>query len=293
MTAMMISDNFQKFVKLALKEDFDPLGDITTNAIFDDKDANHIVVLNVQSRSQTGIMSGSKFAKYVFENLTAKDEYIEIDFAMNDGERFKINSTLATIKGPIHLLLKGERLFLNLLQRATSIATHTNQFIEKVKNTKVKILDTRKTTPCMRELEKTSVKDGGGFNHRFNLSTGILIKDNHIALAGSIEKAIQKAKMNRPYLTQIEIEVDSLDQFKKALLERVDVILLDNFCVKDLREAVKINGEQFKGECLLEASGGVNLNNVLEIAETGVDYISIGSLTQSPPLIDIGLDCLV
>jgi nicotinate-nucleotide pyrophosphorylase (carboxylating) len=282
---------FHELIELAIREDCEPLGDTTTDSIFDGQNKNQIAQLVVCSRSHPGIMSGTKFAKYVFHYLTNTFSIppIILDFKFQDGDFFQANTQLVSLQGPIHILLKGERLFLNLLQSSISIATYTNQFVKLTQGYKAKILDTRKTTPGLRELEKAAVKDGGGFNHRFNLSTGILIKDNHIALAGGIKNAIEKAKANKPYLTQIEVEVDSLEQMKIALELGVDVILLDNFDLQDLHKAVEITQKK----CLLEASGGVNLNNVRKIAETGVDFISVGSITQSPPPIDIGLDSLI
>ncbi len=273
-------DIFDQLIKLALREDLEPFGDLTSNPLFDSE--NNCKLL-VKSRKEAGIMSGSIFSKRVFEIL---DHTVEIEFLKKDGESFQQNETLATLKGNTRSILNGERLFLNLLQRAISIASYTKQFVDQTTGTSAKILDTRKTTPGLRLLEKAAVCDGGGSNHRFNLSTGILIKDNHIAVAGGVSQAIQTLRKQCSHLMKIEIEVDTLEQLKEALNEKVEVVLLDNFSLDKLKEAVKLTNKK----CLLEASGGVNLNTVKNIADTGVDYISVGTITQSPPQIDIGLD---
>jgi nicotinate-nucleotide pyrophosphorylase (carboxylating) len=276
-----LSENYLQFLKLALAEDLEPCGDVTTNAIFGTQNPQSKLI--VTARNQGGIMSGSEFCKQVYAFV---DPNVKVKFLVNDKESFAAHSQLVALEGPAKSLLIGERLFLNLLQRAISIASYTKQFADKIKHTKAKVLDTRKTTPGIRLLEKAAVKDGGGKNHRFNLATGVLIKDNHIALAGGIKNAITLAKQGAPYLNKIEIEVDSIEQLKEVLELGVDLVLLDNFAIGSLKEAVQITN----GKIPLEASGGVNLNTIKEIAETGVDYISVGSLTQSPPLIDIGLD---
>ncbi len=272
--------NFGDLLRLALAEDLEPLGDITTNIIIPE---NLTARLFVQSRKQSGIMSGSFFIKKLCEFY---DKEISINFSFKDGENFPQETKLIEISGNARSLLTIERLLLNLLQRAISIATYTGEFIKKIKHTKCKILETRKTSPGLRMLEKRAVLDGGASNHRYNLSTGILIKDNHIALAGSIEKAIELAIKNSPYLTKIEVEVDSLEQLKQALNFKIDVILLDNFSIENIYTAIKL----ISNKCIIEVSGGINMQNIKEIAETGVDYISLGCLTQSPPQIDIGLD---
>lgn len=276
---------FEEFLQLSLKEDLEPCGDLTTEAIFQEKSSNNKLI--VSARKQAGIMSGSHFVEKIYQII---DSEIKLKFLIEDGEAFSANAPLVEIEGEIKNILKGERLFLNLLQKAISVATYTSEFVKLIRNTKAKILDTRKTTPCLRALEKAAVLDGGGFNHRFNLATGILIKDNHIALAGGIGEALKKAKQNAPYLGKIEIEIDSLEQLKQALsenlLESNDIILLDNFSIASLKEAISMINQKH----LTEASGGVNLQNVSQIAQTGINFISVGSITQSPPPIDIGLD---
>lgn len=276
----IITKTFQDLIKLALAEDLEPNGDLTTDAIIDPDKVSKLVI---QARQSGGVMSGSEFASYVYEALGSD---VQIHFHKKNGELFYPLEKLATLEGQACKLLQGERLFLNLLQRAISVATYTAQFAQMVKGTKAKILDTRKTTPGLRPLERAAVKDGGGYNHRFNLSSGILIKDNHIAIAGGVDKAIRAAKQNRPYLIKIEVEVDTLEQLQKAMDEGVDAVLLDNFSVENLRKAVDI----VAGRASIEASGGITLNSVRLVAETGVDFISIGSLTQSPLPIDLGMD---
>ena len=276
---------FEELVKLSLREDLDPSGDITTEATVPE---NKTAKLSIRSRNKGGIMSGSSFVTTVYKIL---DPSVKIEFLKENGESFDENSELVRLTGNARSLLVGERLFVNLLQRAVSIATLTSLFVKEIDGTNARIVETRKTSPGLRSLEKRAVLDGGGSNHRFNLSTGVLIKDNHIAIAGSIENAVLSAKRNLPYLTKLEVEVDSLEQLKRVLalgLDIVDAVLLDNFSVEGVKEALKI----IDGRCMSEASGNMRLNTVREYAKTGVDYISVGSLTQAPDLIDLGLDYL-
>ncbi len=203
-----------------------------------------------------------------------------------DGEELAPKDTIATIKAPVRTLLTGERVALNFLGHLTGIASLTNQYVQKTKHTKAKIVDTRKTTPGLRFAEKYAVRAGGGENHRFRLDDAILIKDNHIAFAGGIKKAIEKAKAANGHMVKIEVEVDTIDQLKECLSEKIDVVLLDNMTPDLLKEAVKL----IDGKFIAEASGGVNLNTVKEIAEAGVDIISVGALTHSAKCLDLGLD---
>ncbi|MDJ0626328.1 MAG: carboxylating nicotinate-nucleotide diphosphorylase [Candidatus Caenarcaniphilales bacterium] len=273
--------SLDKLIQIAIAEDLSPCGDITTDLTID-KEIE--AVFFVKSRRQSGVFSGFELAKRTYSFI---DESINFEEFAKAGDTFAPNDRLLRIQGNAQSILKGERIFLNLIQKATSIATYTNQFVELIKGTETKILDTRKTTPGFRELERKAVTDGGGHNHRYNLSTGLMIKDNHIALAGGIENAINKVKLKQPYLTKLEVEVDSIQQLKTLLdFDEIDVVLLDNFCLEEIVEAKKLIGNKTK----IEVSGGVNLNTVRQIAEIGVDYISIGSLTQSPPIIDLGLD---
>jgi len=192
---------------------------------------------------------------------------------------------LLTAGGPVLDLLKAERVALNLVQRLCGIATHTSRFVEKVKPLPVRILDTRKTTPGLRMLEKYAVRVGGGHNHRFNLADGVLIKDNHIQACGSIKNVVAMMREKVPHTMKIEVEASTMEQVRECLSCSVDIIMLDNMEPAMMREAVKLAG----GRALLEASGGINLDNVREVAETGVDYISIGALTHSAPACDISM----
>jgi nicotinate-nucleotide pyrophosphorylase (carboxylating) len=214
-----------------------------------------------------------------------QNQAIEITQTVKDKSTAAVGDILLTAQGPVLDLLKAERVALNLVQRLCGIATLTAQFVKKVKPLPVKILDTRKTTPGLRMLEKYAVRVGGGHNHRFNLADGILIKDNHIQACGSIKNAVARMRENTPHTMKIEVEVANLEQVRECLTCSVDIIMLDNMEPAMMREAVKIAG----GRALLEASGGISLVNVREIAETGVDYISIGALTHSAPACDISM----
>jgi len=210
---------------------------------------------------------------------------IEITHASKDSCQASPGDVLLTAKGPVGDLLKAERVALNLVQRLCGIATFTSQFVEKVKPLPVRILDTRKTTPGLRMLEKYAVRAGGGYNHRFNLADGVLIKDNHIQACGSIKDAVARMREKVPHIMKIEVEASSMDQVRECLSYSVDINMLDNMDPGMMRNAVKLAD----GRVLLEASGGISLDNVREVAETGVDYISIGALTHSAPSCDISM----
>ena len=210
---------------------------------------------------------------------------IEIIQAGKDKSLASPGDILLTARGPVLDLLKAERVALNLVQRLCGIATHTSRFVEKVKPLPVRILDTRKTTPGLRMLEKYAVRAGGGYNHRFNLADGVLIKDNHIQACGSIKNAVARMREKIPHTMKIEVEASSMEQVRECLSCAVDIIMLDNMEPAMMREAVKLAG----GRALLEASGGINLDNVRQVAETGVDYISVGALTHSAPACDISM----
>ena len=210
---------------------------------------------------------------------------IEITSTSRDKTTASPGDILLTAQGPVLDLLKAERVALNLVQRLSGIATLTARFVEKVKPLPVKILDTRKTTPGLRMLEKYAVRVGGGHNHRFNLADGILIKDNHIEACGSIKNAVERMREKIPHTMKIEVEAATIEQVRECISCAVDIIMLDNMDPARMREAVKLVG----GRALLEASGGVNLDNVRQIAETGVDFISVGALTHSAPACDISM----
>ncbi|MBT4696154.1 MAG: carboxylating nicotinate-nucleotide diphosphorylase, partial [Alphaproteobacteria bacterium] len=228
-------------------------------------------------------VSGIFLACLTFELV---DKNLEFTPNIKDGDKVKKGDVIAKIKGKTRSILSGERTALNFLSHLSGIATSTNQMVELISKTKAKIVSTRKTTPNLRVLEKNAVKDGGGVNHRFGLYDGILIKDNHIAASGSIKETILKAKKNSGHMVKVEIEVDNILQFKEAVITNVDAILLDNFSLNDLKEAVGLN----KNNIILEASGKINEKNIFEIAKTGIDLISSGWITHSSPALDIGLD---
>ncbi len=213
---------------------------------------------------------------------------IQCTAAVEDGEGVVSGDILLSVSGPVVDLLKAERVALNLLQRLSGIASLTSRFVEKTKLYPVRVTDTRKTTPGLRVLEKYAVRVGGGYNHRFNLSDGVLIKDNHIAACGSVTRAVERVRESIPHTLKIEVETDTLAQVRECLEIGVDIIMLDNMELATMREAVAM----ISGAALVEASGGVNLETVAGIAATGVDIISIGALTHSAPACDIGMDWL-
>ncbi|MDH3391958.1 MAG: carboxylating nicotinate-nucleotide diphosphorylase [Desulfobulbaceae bacterium] len=217
--------------------------------------------------------------------FTIQNPAIVITQASRDKTLASPGDLLLTAKGPVQDLLKAERVALNLVQRLCGIATLTAQFVENVKPLPVRILDTRKTTPGLRMLEKYAVRVGGGYNHRFNLADGVLIKDNHIQACGSIKDAVDRMREKVPHTMKIEVEASSLEEVRECLNSSVDIIMLDNMSTDQMREAVKLAG----GRAILEASGGMSLDNVRAVAETGVDYISVGALTHSAPACDISM----
>lgn len=255
-------------------------GDITTDAIFAETDTAKAAFIARHDMTAAGMAT---VAARVFQLM---DERIRCENAAPDGSRAAAGAVLLEISGPTRGLLKAERTALNLAQRLSGIATRTAAFVEAVRGLNVAIVDTRKTTPGLRMLEKYAVRAGGGRNHRYGLSDGVLIKDNHIAACGSIASAVRRARAAVPHTIGIEVETDSLAQVEECLREGVQIIMLDNMPPALMREAVALIG----GRALVEASGGVNLENVRAIAESGVDIISIGGLTHSAPACDIGMD---
>jgi nicotinate-nucleotide pyrophosphorylase (carboxylating) len=268
--------HLEKFIKVALEEDIGT-GDITTNAVISD---NEVTVGKVIAKEDL-ILCGLNIFEYVFLCL---DKNIKIDPKHADGEKVKNRSTLLTFSGSARSLLAGERVALNILQRLSGIATLTMKFVEKVPST-VSVLDTRKTTPGMRALEKYAVRCGGGTNHRFGLYDAVLIKDNHIKAAGSISKAVEKARKNIPPLQKIEVEVKNAEEVKEALRMECDIIMLDNMSPEQVKEAVKIINKRSR----IEISGNIGLSNIQKIASEGIDYISVGALTHSTPTVDISM----
>jgi len=271
----------EPIVKLALQEDLGVAGDVTTDALIDPETQGHWAF----RAREAGVVAGLDAATL---SAWMIDSEIEFGVAAADGERVKAGEVIAEIKGSAHSVLIAERTMLNFMGRLSGIATLTRQYVDAVEGMGVIIACTRKTTPGMRALEKRAVRLGGGGAHRYGLDDAMLIKDNHIAAAGSVVKALERARAAAAHLTCIEIEVDNLEQLKQALPLLPSAVLLDNFSLADLRSAVKIA----KGQTLLEASGGVTLASIKAIAETGVDVISVGALTHSAPSLDIGLDAL-
>jgi len=267
-------------VRRALKEDL-ASGDITTRLLF----PKAVKAKAVIQAKQEGIVAGLPVVKMVFERVDPK---LRCKPIVREGARVKPGTIVAHLHGDGRSILKGERVALNFLQHLSGIATLTAQFVEAVKGTKTKILDTRKTTPGLRVLEKYAVRMGGGQNHRMNLSDGLLIKDNHIALAGSLKKAVHLAKKNMPRGFKVEVEATNLREVEHAVASKADIILLDNMTVSQLKEAVM----RTENRALTEASGGINLKNVFQIASAGVDFISIGALTHSAPALDFSLELL-
>lgn len=261
----------------ALKEDITS-EDITTNSVMPTAQAGEVDLIC----KQDGVIAGLGVFCRVFELL---DDSTTFELSVKDGDTVKKGEKLGVIRGDIRVLLSGERTALNYLQRMSGIATYTRSIADLLSGTKTKLLDTRKTTPNMRIFEKYAVKVGGGNNHRYNLSDGILLKDNHIGAAGSITRAVQMAKEYAPFVRKIEIEVESLDGLREALDAGADIVMLDNMSVEDMREAVKLA----KGRAETECSGNVTRENIARLVDIGVDYISSGALTHSAPILDLSL----
>ncbi|CTQ52742.1 putative nicotinate-nucleotide pyrophosphorylase [carboxylating] [Roseibium album] len=266
-------------VKSALLEDWGRAGDITSQATLP-KDAKARAVISAR---KSGVLSGLQFAESAFRQT---ENLLCFEPVMSDGDRLSPKDVVARIEGPARSLLAAERVALNFLGHLSGVATATSRFAELIAHTKADIVCTRKTTPGLRAFEKYAVKCGGGSNHRFGLDDAILIKDNHIAVAGGVSEAIEAAKAFAGHLVKIEVEVDTLEQLKEALVAGPDVVMLDNMPPEVLRQAVEIAG----GRVRLEASGGIELDTVKAVAEAGVDLISSGWITHSAPVLDLGLD---
>lgn len=266
-------------VSRALAEDLGLSGDITAQACLP-ADA---VARVVMATRHAGVVSGCDVAIEAFRQV---DPSIKVTVNKGDGARLQPKDVILTVEGNARTVLTGERTALNFMGRMSGIATLTAKYVDLTAHTKAKILDTRKTTPGLRAFEKYAVLCGGGVNHRFGLFDAILIKDNHIGVAGSVRAVLQRAKQHKSSMVKIEIEVDNLAQLDEVLAEGADIVLLDNMAPDMLRQAVA----RVDGRIVTEASGGVNLDIVKAIAETGVDYISVGALTHSAPVLDIGLD---
>jgi nicotinate-nucleotide pyrophosphorylase (carboxylating) len=273
---------WEPIVDLALSEDIGT-GDITTMATIPaEAIANGAIIAK-----QAGVISGLEPAGFAFSRV---DAAVAFQPRVADGDEFAVGDIVATVSGPARSVLTGERVALNLLQRLSGVATITRAYVRAVEGTKARIVDTRKTTPGMRLLEKAAVRHGGGANHRFGLADGVLIKDNHMAALGApcscrVTRAVQLARAQVPHTLRIEVEVTTLAEVEEAVAARADVIMLDNIDAETMRRAVEI----VAGRAILEASGGITLATVRAVAETGVDLISVGALTHSAPSIDLSL----
>ncbi|MBC7167944.1 carboxylating nicotinate-nucleotide diphosphorylase [Phenylobacterium sp.] len=268
-------------VRAALAEDLGRAGDVTALACVE-ADARLSVAFAAR---KAGVVSGLACARLALQTL---DPEARFETLVGDGARIAAGAVLARAEGNARAVLSAERTGLNLLGRMSGVATLTRAYVDAVEGTGARIVDTRKTTPGLRHLEKYAVRCGGGVNHRFGLDDAILIKDNHIAACGGVAEAVRRAKAFAGHLMKVEVEVDGLDQLEDALRHGPDVVMLDNFSLEDLRTAVALA----KGRAVLEASGGVTLETVRAIAETGVDVISVGALTHSVMSLDIGLDAI-
>lgn len=273
-TMMLNADNL---ILQALREDITS-EDITTNSVMREYQKGEVELIC----KQDGIIAGLGVYKRVFELL---DPETKLEFYCKDGDEVKSGQKMATVTGDIRVLLSGERVALNYLQRMSGIATYTNSIAKLLKGSKTKLLDTRKTTPNMRVFEKYAVKVGGGYNHRYNLSDGILLKDNHIGAAGSVTKAIEMAKEYAPFVRKIEIEVENLDMVREAVEAGADIIMLDNMTPEMMKQAIEIIDGRAETEC----SGNVTRENIDRLISVGVDYISSGALTHSSPIMDISM----
>ena len=269
--------NADDLILAALKEDVTS-EDITTNSVMPNYQAGEVELIC----KEDGVIAGLDVFKRVFELL---DPNTQVIFTCADGDEVKNGQKLGVVRGDIRVLLSGERTALNYLQRMSGIATYTRAIATLLRGSNTKLLDTRKTTPGMRIFEKYAVKVGGGYNHRFNLSDGILLKDNHIGAAGGVKEAVRMAKEYAPFVRKIEVEVENLEMLRDALEAGADIIMLDNMSVADMTEAVALCAGKAETEC----SGNVTKENVAKLVDIGVDYISSGALTHSSPILDLSL----
>ena len=266
-----------QLIRMALQEDITS-EDVSTNAVMPTATKGTVELI----AKEDGVIAGLDIYARVF---TILDEKTEIDFHCKDGDEVKKGELMATVTGDIRVLLSGERVALNYLQRMSGIATYTRQVAKLLEGSKVTLLDTRKTTPNCRVFEKYAVRVGGGCNHRYNLSDGVLLKDNHIGAAGSVTKAIQMAKAYAPFVRKIEIEVETLEQVKEAVEAGADIIMLDNMTPEVMKQAVEL----INGRAQTECSGNITKENIQKLREIGVDFVSSGALTHSAPILDISM----
>lgn len=266
-----------KLIRMALEEDITS-EDVSTNAVMPTKVQGTVDLI----AKEDGVIAGMDVYARVFKLL---DESMEIEMFCQDGDEVKKGDLMAKVTGDIRVLLSGERVALNYLQRMSGIATYTRSVVKLLEGSGVTLLDTRKTTPNCRVFEKYAVRVGGGCNHRYNLSDGVLLKDNHIGAAGSITKAIQMAKAYAPFVRKIEIEVETLEQVKEAVEAGADIIMLDNMTPEVMKQAVEL----IDGRAQTECSGNITKENIQKIREIGVDFVSSGALTHSAPILDISM----
>ncbi len=269
--------NMDPFILSALKEDITS-EDVSTNSVMPEKKAGEVDLIC----KEDGIICGLQVFQRVF---TLLDEEVKVDFFVKDGDRVAKGQQMAKVHGDIRVLLSGERTALNYLQRMSGIATYTHEVASLLTGSKTKLLDTRKTTPNNRIFEKYAVKVGGGNNHRYNLTDGVMLKDNHIGAAGGVEKAIKMAREYAPFVRKIEVEVENLEMVKEAVAAGADIIMLDNMSHKDMEEAMSI----INGRAQVEVSGNVTKENIDKLVDLGVDFVSSGALTHSSPILDISL----
>ena len=277
MNSITMKMQADKLIRMALQEDITS-EDVSTNAVMRSAVKGTVDLI----AKEDGIIAGLDVYARVFQIL---DEKTEISFNFKDGEAVKKGNLLGTVTGDIRVLLSGERVALNYLQRMSGIATYTKQVSKLLEGSKVTLLDTRKTTPNCRVFEKYAVRIGGGCNHRYNLSDGVLLKDNHIGAAGSVKKAVEMAKDYAPFVRKIEVEVENLEMVKEAVEAGADIIMLDNMTPEMMKEAVELIAGRAQTEC----SGNITKENIAKILETGVDFVSSGALTHSAPILDISM----
>ena len=266
-----------RLIRQALEEDITG-EDVSTNAVMREAVEGEVELIS----KADGVICGMKVYERTFKIL---DENTQVISNVRDGDRVKRGQLLAVVRGDIRTLLSGERTALNFLQRMSGIATYTAETVALLKGTKTRLLDTRKTTPNMRIFEKYAVKVGGGCNHRYNLSDGVLLKDNHIGAAGSVKEAVALAKEYSPFVRKIEVEVENLEMCREAVEAGADIIMLDNMSVEDMKTAVKM----IDGRAQTECSGNVTRDNIKNIIDTGVDFVSSGALTHSAPILDLSM----
>jgi nicotinate-nucleotide pyrophosphorylase (carboxylating) len=273
-TLQLVAD---KYIKLALEEDINS-EDVSTNAVMSEYKKGQVELLC----KEDGIIAGLKIFERVF---TVLDENTKVSFKVNDGDEVKKGQLLAIVTGDVRVLLSGERTALNYLQRLSGIATYTRAVSKLLEGTKTKLIDTRKTTPGMRIFEKYAVRIGGGHNHRYNLSDGVLLKDNHIDAAGGVRQAVEAARDYAPFVRKIEVETENLDMVREAVEAGADIIMLDNMTPEEMAEAIKL----IDGKAETECSGNITKENIATIVNLGVDYVSSGALTHSAPILDVSL----